>query len=332
MKRFLLFLFSFLFIGGSTLGVVAYFGAPYFSAEEVSSPRAGSSDLWTDGHYSSAFDNEGEAGIDGSTEEKAYEIRTAEQLARLAYLVNSSLSTTYRSKYYKQTANIDLAEYQWSPIGNYSNSNHYFSGHYDGGGYDISNLNIDSSANYVGLFGYVYETNTSIKNVTVKSGAISTTKQYAGAVVGAIHSDSALKVINCVNYANVSATSSYVGGIVGGVSAAPFINENPTIANCVNYGEITGGQYAGGIIGQYDCRPTNMPTSLSTTFSSAYSNNEDYEVGITYCKNYGEVSGSSYVGGVCGELYTNNTSYVSVAFSYCNNVANITGTNYVWEV
>ena len=107
MKRFLLFLFSFLFIGGSTLGVVAYFGAPYFSAEEVSSPRAGSSDLWTDGHYASAFDNENEAGIDGSTEEKAYEIRTAEQLARLAYLVNSSLSTTYRSKYYKQTANID---------------------------------------------------------------------------------------------------------------------------------------------------------------------------------------------------------------------------------
>ena len=329
MKRFLLFLFSFLFIGGSTLGVVAYFGAPYFSAEEVSSPRAGSSDLWTDGHYASAFDNEDEAGIDGSTEEKAYEIRTAEQLARLAYLVNSSLSTTYRSKYYKQTANIDLAEYQWSPIGNYSNSNHYFSGHYDGGGYDISNLNIDSSANYVGLFGYIYGTSTSIKNVTIKSGTISTTKQYAGAVVGAIDGDSTLKVINCVNYANVSATSSYVGGIVGGISAVAFTSENPTIANCANYGEITGGQYAGGIIGLYDCHPTSDPTSLSTTLSSAYSNNEDYEVGITYCKNYGEVSGSSYVGGVCGELRTNNQSFVAVAFSYCNNVANITGTNYV---
>ena len=51
------------------------------------------------------------------------------------------------------TANIDLGEENWTPIGNYSNR---YTGTFDGDGYTISNLNINTSnSDYVGLFGYV---------------------------------------------------------------------------------------------------------------------------------------------------------------------------------
>ena len=117
------------------------------SENELEKNAPTNSDLWTDGHYATAFDNEGEAGIDGTTEEKAYEIRTAEQLALLAYRINtSSTNSTYKSLYYVQTADIDLSLYYWQPIG-YSSA-YCFAGNYDGGGFEISGMYTVEGENY----------------------------------------------------------------------------------------------------------------------------------------------------------------------------------------
>ena len=52
------------------------------------------------------------------------------------------------------TADIDLADHYWTPIGN---SSHRFKRSFDGNYYKISNMNIDTSVNssdLIGLFGY----------------------------------------------------------------------------------------------------------------------------------------------------------------------------------
>ena len=78
-----------------------------------------------------------------------YQIRTATQLAALATCVNGGNDCA--SKYYIQTADIDLAGYaNWTPIGTSSTP---FSGNYNGNGFQIRNLNISGLVVRAGLFG-----------------------------------------------------------------------------------------------------------------------------------------------------------------------------------
>lgn len=83
------------------------------------------------------------AGGDGS-KTNPYEIATAEQLAKLARDVNNG--NTFRGKYFKLTADIDLSGGIWMPIGkyyNYGNSNNrLFFGKFDGNGHVIKNMHI----------------------------------------------------------------------------------------------------------------------------------------------------------------------------------------------
>ena len=216
MKRFLICLFSFLFIGCSIAGGAVLLSNSSYSdntgggesspdENDVAQNAPTNSDLWTNGHYATAFDNEGEAGIDGTTEEKAYEIRTAEQLALLAYRINtSSTNSTYCSLYYVQTADIDLSAHYWEAVGT---SSYYFSGHYDGGEYTISGLytksGSSSSYSYQGLFGYVRgqssSTKATIKNVGITDSNIQGSS-YIGGVVGYAWYST---VTNCYNTGNI---------------------------------------------------------------------------------------------------------------------------------
>ena len=131
--------------------------------DEVTQNAPDNTDLWTDsGNYATSF-----AGGSGQ-EDDPYQIATAEELAYLAYLINGSSSSSWRSLYYEQTADIDLSAHYWDAIG-YSSSR-YFAGYYDGGGYIISNLFTPQSKvntslyNYQGLFGYVRGSSSSSKS------------------------------------------------------------------------------------------------------------------------------------------------------------------------
>ena len=103
---------------------------------------------------------------DGS-EGNPYKIATGAQLASLAQKVASC-----RGKYFKLTADIDLANHEWTPIGRLTADyiNTAFKGNFDGGGHTISNLFIANSSDFsVGLFGYI--DNATISNLRV-SGSI----------------------------------------------------------------------------------------------------------------------------------------------------------------
>ena len=137
-------------------GTDKYAGSP--DANPGGSPTD-ESDLWTnDGNYADEF-----AGGSGQ-EDDPYLISTPEQLARLAYLIDSTTSSSYRYLHYKQTADIDLDGYYWLPIGLFDSSSSYcFSGFYDGGGYKITNMKFKSGS-YKGLFGYI-DGNGIIENI-----------------------------------------------------------------------------------------------------------------------------------------------------------------------
>ena len=142
-----------------------------------------------------------------------YIIETPEQLAYLANSVNSG--NNYYYKYFKQGADIDLggkqakdgtwSGQQWIPIGNSSES---FQGHFDGNGYKISNIYINGSQDYQGLFGST--SSYRLENINIASGII-VGGDYIGGVVGITEEGS---ISNCTNNATVKGEN-YVGGICG---------------------------------------------------------------------------------------------------------------------
>ena len=84
--------------------------------------------------------------------------------------VNSG--TTYEGTTVFLDSDIDLTEKTFEPIGNYSN---YFLGVFDGQGHLIRNLNMTSSSQYIGLFGY--SRGLTIRNVILDSSC-SITSSY----------------------------------------------------------------------------------------------------------------------------------------------------------
>ncbi len=221
------------------------------------------------------------------TEDDPYLISTAAELAGLSYLVYSGTTDSRYSQYisgdyyftgayFKQTANIDLSDYYWQPIGiNYDRSGstlrHYFAGNYDGGGYTVSGIytpeGTGNAYSYQGLFGYVYGQNAStmatISNVGVINSDIYGYNDVGG-VVGYLTSNSSIS--NCYNTGNVTGSSD-VGGVVGYARS---------VVNCYNTGNVTGSSYVGGVVGD---------TSGAV---------------ITNCYNTGNVTGSGYTGGIVG--------------------------------
>lgn len=107
--------------------------------------------LWaqtTKKYYSIDIYADSYAGGDGS-KTNPYEIATAEQLAKLARDVNNgNTSQAFLGKYFKLTADIDLKNGIWMPIGKYYNygndngNNRLFFGKFDGNGHVIKNMHI----------------------------------------------------------------------------------------------------------------------------------------------------------------------------------------------
>ena len=276
------------------------------------------------------------------TIEEPFLISTAKELAGLSYLVYYGTAEDkyingnyyFSGVYFKQTADIDLSEHYWQPIGIYYDRNgnttrRYFSGIYNGDGFTVSGIKTPAGSSnaysYQGLFGYVYgESSTNqaeIKNVRVINSNIQG-YQYVGGIVGDGYYY--LTITNCYNTASVTG-SSYVGGIAG------YAEYNTTITNCYNTGDVTGSSRVGGIVGNTgsNLTITNCYNTGSVTLNSTGSNTS-YVGGvvgytdstITNCYNTGIVTvnstgtGTSYVGGISGRGYPTN----------CFNLGEVIGT------
>ena len=183
------------------------------------------------------FENEGEAGIDGSSWDKAYTIKTKAQLVLLATRVNGDQSDSWNSQYYKLLGNIDLGTMEWAPIGSL-NTRKFFSGNFDGAGYSISGtLTMKDTEACVGIFGCVIQ--ATIQNLSFK-GNINECKNatYLGSIVGYA---SRTQIVNCHNTAPISGA-----GAVGGIAS---YNGHGAIIACSNSGTVTGNSIGGIVAG-----------------------------------------------------------------------------------
>ena len=219
------------------------------------------------------------------TETDPYQIGTADGLKLFRDIVNGSNGQTQnRGACAVLTANIDLKNEPWTPIGNFTEGNQiYYEGTFDGNGHTISGLNVTGDFQYAGLFGVV--TGGTIKNLTVAGNVSPSIIQCgAGGIVG--RASDAAKIENCSNRCSVTGRNS---SIIGGISG--YNVDGAKIIDCYNVGTISGtfAQGAGGIAGHnagtisncYNVGTVSIPNSTS--------------VGEIVGNNYGAVENCYYL-------------------------------------
>ena len=231
------------------------------------------------------FENE-TADFEGEgTATNPYEIRNAEDLKKLAENVNSG--EAYANKHFQLTANIDLKNEPWTPIGT---ENNFFQGTFDGDGHQITNLKI-GKREYGGLFGNVWGTTIQNCNVTGEVNGYN----YSGGIVG--YANDNTHILNCSFQGNVKGNGQDRGGIVGSTSIGC------DVSGCFVTGTVTGGNCVGGIAG-------NGVGTIKNCYALAYvtaggdsaGGIAGYAYGITIenCYYSGEVSSNGNAGGIAG--------------------------------
>lgn len=248
-----------------------------------------------------------------TNENGVYLIGTGAELAWFAQKVNGG-STKISGIL---TADIDLAGYEWTPIGTASKQ---FAGTFDGQNHTVDNLSINYSSTtpiplYRGLFGWVSGANVTdrakIENMTVNGTVVaSSTKSVNDAYVGGIagradYADLTNLHANVdVSIKRTSGNYQSVGGVVGGT----YYSLNVT--NCSNSGNVTGWRYCAGIVGNISsgnqpstitgCVNTGSITAPSTCAAGIVSNLPN-GCKVTACYNTGTIkAGGNYPAGIVG--------------------------------
>ena len=203
----------------------------------------------------------------------------------------------------------NLEEKSWVPIGD---SNYKYQGTFDGNNKTITNLYINASQNYMGLFGYTDE--GTIKNLTFEYANVTKTNNYAGVLVGKAFRGSTLQNIKISNTCQIKG-GKYTGGIAGYLVGNAY--------NCVNCATVQGIQNIGGLCGYY----SGSRTGNSMTACANYGNVTASSLGvgglvgyfdsgtIQDCANYGGVKGTDRIAGMAGSVINGKIQNV---FSYGN--------------
>lgn len=259
--------------------------------------------VW-DGTIASGF-----AGGDG-TQNNPFQIETAAQLAHFAKTVNEG--EAYLHKYIVLTADIDLANKEWTPIGNHSN---LFKGNFNGNNHTVTGMQIRGELDRVGLFGECkkFNVDSAIKNITVKDSVICG-NNFVGAIVGSAEE---INIENCRSIGNTINGETDVGGIcgkIGGYSVGK-------VSQCYNSSKVTGQGRVGGIAGMggiaENCLNTGEITIIREGYRSACGGifgifgDATTSARVTACVNLGKVSGGESFGGIVGKTETSSTGHIS---------------------
>ncbi len=285
-----------------------------------------------------------------------YIIDSAEKLAYLAAQQNAETPADYDGCYFKQTADIDLGNKEWTPIGSDTKK---FYGVYDGNGYKITGFKMTQMYKCTGLFGYVEAglCSAGIMNVTLEGDITIAACDQAwgiGSIVGWLYKDGndlegpTVFMTNCKSKVNFDVTATNqlrFGGMAGYAFCADIqgctfegtiVHKNTTqtrvggmagqsnrttYLNCVNAGyinvEATGAtNNVGGLVG--------MQTSKSFGWYTKFIN----------CVNLGEIvvksdkgeGAHNDVGGISGSTYVPGglDSCLMAEYTNCYNLGNIT--------
>lgn len=217
------------------------------------------------------------------TETVPYQISTADQLKLFRDIVNGAGGQTQnRGAYAVLTADIDLNNEPWTPIGTDRDS--AYTGTFDGQGHTVKNLSVtvNGQPGRAGLFGCVKD--GSIRKLTVAGSVSCTANQgWCGGIAGYAMDET---IENCASLCTVSCTGidARVGGIVGLVD---YNSHTLIIRDCYNIGNITGNG--------------NTGSSDTGGICGFYMGGK-----IFNCYNVGEITGSGYVSKIAVSAFNNN--------------------------
>ena len=261
------------------------------------------------------------------TAESPYLIEDVDDLKKLAEKVNGG--EAYEGKHFKLTANIDLKNEEWTPIGTLQGEEvRPFQGTFDGDGYQITNLKISNGGQYAGLFGHTEGAVIKSCNVTGKINGYN----YTGGIVG--YADANTKILNCSFQGNVKGKGEGRGGIVG------YMSGGGEVSGCFVTGTVTGDKEVGGIAGYgvgtiKNCyalaNVTATATATATGVNAGGIAGYAYGVTIENCYYSGEVSAKNYAGGIAGTAWRGtiqNCVSLAESVSGSNYVNRIAGYNY----
>ena len=310
--------------------------------------------------------------------EASFTITDAADLRGLAQLVNGG--TNFSGKTVTMANAINCGGAALTPIGAIGKP---FKGTFDGGGYAISNGTFTTTGDglLAGMFGYVESgtvknltftdigvtnlsadgeesasgmavarlKNGTVSGVTVGTGCTVTGSLRTGGVVGDARGTTP-QITNCTNYATVTGSGSYTGGIVGATHELGLLAGASIVAArielCENHGSIHGTSEVGGIAGYADrASISNCHNYAAVTGTGNYGTGgilgcDIYNKGglfapkkgstITGCTNTGAVS-APRAGGILGSFVAapgdkQPTSAIYSVLTNCTNSGAITGT------
>ena len=238
------------------------------------------------------------------TETDPYQISTADGLKWFRDKVNSAKTSDETKICAVLTANIDLENEAWTPIGIGKDTRKQdlpYSGTFDGNGHTISGLNVNYRDKNGGLFCYVKS--ATIKNLTVAGSVTHSSGDGVdyGGIVG--YADSST-IENCTNRCTVTGNW-YAGGIVGE-------SVDSDIIGCANFGNISSPFRSGGICGKV----------------AGEKDADGIDATIRDCYNVGMVSGK-YAGGITGQ---SDSGSIDILIANCYNVGSLHGSDDTGEI
>ena len=164
-----------------------------------------------------------------------YQLANAGNVEWFSTLVNQGGNNIFL--WGKLVADIDFTDVTHTPIGVSDATK--FNGKFDGQGHRILNLKLRNSKDLQGFFGGLRGGGTTVSNLIIDKSCQITGKQRVGGIAAFVQTITGDPIVieNCINEANITGTSTAVGGILGGsMSPHPAIH----IRNCVNKGAIRG--------------------------------------------------------------------------------------------
>ena len=190
--------------------------------------------------YTNTFYFDGFTGIHGhGTPDNPFLITSKADLEQVATFCNSGKNSS--GIYFLQTADIDMNNASWTPVGRTEND-YAFQGNYDGGGHTIRRATINTAV-FGGIFGVVTGT---VNRLCVESVTV-TGQGHArvGAVAGRVRGVGVIS--NCfVKSCTISGDNG--SGVAGGIVADMY--DNAIVRNSISYGNTISGDTKGHLCGE----------------------------------------------------------------------------------
>ena len=231
-----------------------------------------------------------------------YIISTTDHLTTLANNVNGG--NNYLGVYFRLDADLDYTGKTYTIIADYFvNGNNTFRGNFNGDGHTISGVTLDrtstvGNSSFIALFGRISE-GAIIENLTLSNSTIRGRIGVGGIVGGAygasisnchVTSDVTIETV-LVQYSHEYQPVGSQGSIVGRTAGTPIQISDCTSAATIIATNDGNSEEVGGIVGciGVGCEGSNVSGCIFTG-------------GINF-------SGSSYVGGIVGEIYGNDATF-----------------------